>query len=115
MHFKNQHPLIARRKATFSKSRRLWSDEGLTHRAERRESYRSDTDSRLLTQMKVISTLGAMAASHPHSRSLRSRLGKVVILLPVDVIVVFTQTLLAALRDRGPARAITYPPNKGVQ
>ena len=51
MHFKNQHALIVRRKATFSKSKHLRSVEGLTHRAERRESHPPDTDSRLLTEM----------------------------------------------------------------
>ena len=34
-----------------SKSRRLRSVEGLTHRAERRQSHPPDTDSRLLTEM----------------------------------------------------------------
>jgi hypothetical protein len=52
MHFKNQCTLIARKKVVSSKSRRLPSVEGLFHRAESRKSHRSDTDSRLLTEMK---------------------------------------------------------------
>ena len=34
-----------------SKSKRLRSVEGLTHRAERRQSHPPDTDSRLLTEI----------------------------------------------------------------
>ena len=34
-----------------SKSKRLRSVEGLTHRAERRQSHPPDTESRLLTEM----------------------------------------------------------------
>ena len=70
MHFKNQRALIVRGKAMSSKSRRLPSVEGLTHRAERRKSHRPDTDSRLLTEMEqqpnvlavVLSTLRATGA-----------------------------------------------------
>jgi hypothetical protein len=48
--------------ATFSKSRRSKSVEWLTHCAEPRESHRSDTDGRLLTEMNRSQyTAGAVA------------------------------------------------------
>jgi hypothetical protein len=51
MHFKNQQALIVRIKGNVPEIKRLASVEGLSHRAERRESHRLDTDSRLSTEM----------------------------------------------------------------
>jgi|SRR5580658_4893418 hypothetical protein len=71
MHFKNQHARFVGEKATFSKSRSLRSVEGLTHCADRRESRRADTDSRLLTERnrsRISSSRKAVAGRISRSR-----------------------------------------------
>jgi hypothetical protein len=68
MHFKNQHALIVRGMASISKSKRLPSVEGLTHRAERRESHPPDTDGRLLTEMSRAGRICSRLSCQPHFR-----------------------------------------------
>ncbi len=51
MHFMNQRATSCREEATVSKLKRLSPVETITDGAERRESHRPDTDSRLLTEM----------------------------------------------------------------
>ena len=73
----------------FSKSKRLPFVEGLSHGAARRESHRTDTDSRLLTETnRSQDVTGAVA---PDLQSLSSG----------DV--------------SKPYRGVPNPPNKGVQ
>jgi hypothetical protein len=56
MHFKNQHAFTVRRKSNVLEIKAFAVlGEGLTHRAERRESHWPDTDSRLLTEVNPTS------------------------------------------------------------